>query len=70
MILETHSTESVTAFELKQRILKTLSDMGEPMREVTYDAITKRLAALEAENGNLRNALREIAETGPRGKEV
>ena len=57
MIFEFNSTESVTAYDLKRRILQVFADAGEPMSEVTYDALTKRVAALEAENASLRLTL-------------
>lgn len=57
MIFEFNSTESVPAHDLKRRILQVFADVGEPMSEVTYDALTKRVAALEAENASLRLTL-------------
>ena len=54
MIFEFNSTESVPAHDLKRRILRVFADAGEPMKEVTYDALTKRVAALEVENKRLQ----------------
>lgn len=59
MIFEFNSTESVPAHDLKRRILQVFAEAGEPMKEVTYDALIKRIAALEAENERLRHALKE-----------
>jgi hypothetical protein len=59
VIFEFNSTESVPAHDLKRRILQVFADAGDPMKEVTYDALTKRVAALEAEIQRLRRALEE-----------
>lgn len=53
MIFEFNSTESVPAHDLKRRILQVFADAGDPMKEVTYDALSKRVTALEAENKRL-----------------
>ena len=53
MIFEFNSTESVPAHDLKRRILQVFADAGDPMKEVTYDALSKRIAALEVENQRL-----------------
>lgn len=57
MIFEFNSTESVPAHDLKRRIFQAFIDAGEPMKEVTYDALVKRVAQLEAENERLRKLL-------------
>jgi hypothetical protein len=57
VIFEFNSTESVPAHDLKRRVLQVFVDAGEPMKEVTYDALVKRVALLEAENERLRKLL-------------
>lgn len=60
MIIDAHATDTVPSHEVRQRALEALTNAGEPMSEVTYDALRKRLAAAEAENRKLRGALMAI----------
>ena len=60
MIIDAHATDTVPSHEVRQRAQQALANAGEPMSEVTYDALRKRLAAAEAENRKLRGALMAI----------
>jgi len=44
MIIDAHATDTVPSHEVRQRALEALANAGEPMSEVTYDALRKRLA--------------------------
>jgi len=48
MIIDAHATDTVPSHEVRQRALEALANAGEPMSEVTYDALRKRIAKLEA----------------------
>lgn len=48
MIIDAHATDTVPSHEVRQRALEALANAGEPMSEVTYDALRKRIAELEA----------------------
>jgi hypothetical protein len=56
MIIDAHATDTTPSYEVRRRALEALASTGEPMSEVTYDALQKRLAALEAENAKLKEA--------------
>ena len=58
MIIDAHATDTVPSHEVRQRALEALTNAGEPMSEVTYDALRKRIAKLEA-------ALKRIENTDP-----
>lgn len=49
MIIDAHATDTVPSHEVRQRALEALANAGEPMSEVTYDALRKRLADAEEE---------------------
>ena len=53
MIIDAYATDTVPSHEVRRRANEALAAAGEPMSEVTYDALRKRLAKLEA-------ALRQI----------
>lgn len=48
MIIDAYATDTVPSHEVRQRALEALANAGEPMSEVTYDALRKRLSAAEA----------------------
>jgi len=60
MIIDAYATDTTPSHEVRRRALEALANEGEPMSEVTYDALRKRLAAAEAENRKLRGALMAI----------
>ena len=47
MIIDAHATDTVPSHEVRQRANEALANAGEPMSEVTYDALRKRIAELE-----------------------
>ena len=60
MIIDAYATDTVPSYEVRRRALEALTNEGEPMSEVTYDALRKRLAQAETEIEKLRAALEEI----------
>ncbi len=48
MIIDAYATDTVPSHEVRRRANEALINAGEPMSEVTYDALRKRLAKLEA----------------------
>ena len=60
MIIDAYATDTTPSHEVRRRALEALANEGEPMSEVTYDALRKRLAQAETEIQNLRAALRDI----------
>jgi hypothetical protein len=61
MIIDAHATDTVPSHEVRQRAQQALANAGEPMSEVTYDALRKRLATAEAENARLKDAIHDLA---------
>lgn len=57
MIIDAYATDTVPSHEVRRRANEALAAAGEPMSEVTYDALRKRIAELEA-------ALQRIASAG------
>jgi cysteinyl-tRNA synthetase len=57
MIIDAHPTDTVPSHEVRQRAQEALANAGEPMSEVTYDALRKRLTDAEAEIEKLRAML-------------
>ena len=57
MIIDAYATDTTPSHEVRRRALEALASTGEPMSEVTYDALRKRLATAEAEITKLRAAL-------------
>jgi hypothetical protein len=84
MIIDAYATDTVPSYEVRRRALEALANEGEPMSEVTYDALRKRLAQaaaeieklrakygdLEKELGALRVALKKISVTARRKDET
>ena len=60
MIIDAYATDTTPSYEVRRRALEALASTGEPMSEVTYDALCKRLATAEAEIKKLRGALMAI----------
>lgn len=58
MIIDAYATDTVPSHEVRRRANEALTNAGEPMSEVTYDALLNRIAELEA-------ALERIADTDP-----
>lgn len=54
MIIDAYATDTVPSHEVRRRANEALANAGEPMSEVTYDALRKRLAAAEAEIERLK----------------
>lgn len=54
MIIDAYATDTTPTYEVRRRALEALANAGEPMPEVTYDALRKRLAEAEAEIERLR----------------
>lgn len=48
MIIDAYATDTVPSHEVRRRANEALTNAGEPMSEVTYDALRKRIAELEA----------------------
>lgn len=48
MIIDAYATDTVPSHEVRRRAQEALTNAGEPMSEVTYDALRKRIAELEA----------------------
>jgi hypothetical protein len=61
MIIDAHATDTVPSHEVRQRALEALANAGEPMPEVTYDALRKRLAEAEEELSIWRSVFPDIA---------
>lgn len=61
MIIDAHATDTVPSHEVRQRALEALANAGEPMSEVTYDALRKRLAEAEEELSIWRSVFPDIA---------
>lgn len=61
MIIDAHATDTVPSHEVRQRALEALANAGEPMSEVTYDALRKRLAEAEDELSIWRSVFPDIA---------
>ncbi len=60
MIIDAYATDTTPSHEVRRRVLEALTNEGEPMSEVTYDALRKRLAEAEAEAAKLREVLHKI----------
>lgn len=60
MIIDAYATDTTPTYEVRRRALEALANEGEPMPEVTYDALRKRLAEAEAEVTKLREVLHKI----------
>ncbi len=60
MIIDAYATDTVPSHEVRRRANEALANAGEPMSEVTYDALRKRLTDAEAEIKKLRGALMAI----------
>jgi hypothetical protein len=60
MIIDAYATDTTPSHEVRRRALEALANAGEPMSEVTYDALRKRLAQAETEIEKLRAALRGV----------
>ena len=61
MIIDAHATDTVPSHEVRRRAQQALTNAGEPMSEVTYDALRKRIAELEAA---LRGIIDYVEDTG------
>lgn len=61
MIIDAHATDTVPSHEVRQRANEALANAGEPMSEVTYDALRKRLAEAEEELSIWRSVFPDIA---------
>ena len=48
MIIDAHATDTVPSHEVRRRAQQALTNAGEPMSEVTSDALRKRIPQLEA----------------------
>jgi len=48
MIIDAYATDTVPSHEVRRRANEALANAGEPMSEVTYDALRKRIKELEA----------------------
>lgn len=48
MIIDAYATDTTPSYEVRRRVLEALANAGEPMSEVTYDALRKRIKELEA----------------------
>jgi hypothetical protein len=59
MIIDAYATDTVPSHEVRRRALEALTNEGEPMSEVTYDALRKRLAQAEAEIEKLHKVIRD-----------
>jgi predicted nucleic acid-binding Zn-ribbon protein len=46
MIIDAHATDTTPSHEVRQRANEALANAGEPMSEVTYDALRKRIEKL------------------------
>jgi len=55
MIIDAYATDTVPSHEVRRRANEALTNAGEPMSEVTYDALRKRLAELEAALSSIAN---------------
>ena len=67
MIIDAHATDTVPSHEVRQRAQQALANAGEPMSEVTYDALRKRLAQVEADTARLQAAINDLAKHVWRG---
>ncbi len=61
MIIDAHATDTVPSHEVRQRAQQALANAGEPMSEVTYDALRKRLAEAEEELSIWKSVFPDIA---------
>jgi hypothetical protein len=61
MIIDAHATDTVPSHEVRRRAQQALTNAGEPMSEVTYDALRKRLAEAEEELSIWRSVFPDIA---------
>jgi hypothetical protein len=61
MIIDAYATETVPSHEVRHRALEALTNAGEPMSEVTYDALRKRLAQAEEELSIWKSVFPDIA---------
>ena len=61
MIIDAYATDTVPSHEVRQRANEALANAGEPMSEVTYDALRKRLAEAEDELSIWRSVFPDIA---------
>jgi len=48
MIIDAYATDTVPSHAVRRRANEALTNAGEPMSEVTYDALRKRITQLEA----------------------
>jgi len=63
MIIDAHATDTVPSHEVRQRTLEALANAGEPMSEVTYDALRKRIAELESKLQEAKSLLLQAHDT-------
>ncbi len=61
MIIDAYATDTVPSHEVRRRANEALTNAGEPMSEVTYDALRKRLAEAEEEVSIWRSVFPDIA---------
>ena len=67
MIIDAYATDTTPSHEVRRRALEALANEGEPMSEVTYDALRKRVKELEAA---LKQARRDALEEAARRVEI
>jgi hypothetical protein len=67
MIIDAYATDTTPSYEVRRRALEALTNEGEPMSEVTYDALRKRLAQVEADTARLQAAINDLAKHVWRG---
>jgi hypothetical protein len=67
MIIDAYATDTTPSHEVRRRVLEALTNEGEPMSEVTYDALRKRLAQVEADTARLQAAIKDLAKYVWRG---
>jgi len=63
MIIDAYATDTTPSHEVRRRALEALAFTGEPMSEVTYDALQKRIKEYEAA---LKQARRDALEEAAR----
>jgi hypothetical protein len=61
MIIDAYATDTVPSHEVRRRANEALANAGEPMSEVTYDALRKRLAEAEEELSIWKSVFPDIA---------
>jgi hypothetical protein len=61
MIIDAYATDTTPSYEVRRRALEALTNEGEPMSEVTYDALRKRLAQAEEELSIWKSVFPDIA---------